>query len=49
MNGGQALAFVIFATIVAVTPGPSNILLAAIGASSGVRRGLGALLGIPWG
>jgi threonine/homoserine/homoserine lactone efflux protein len=49
MNGGQALAFVIFATIVAVTPGPSNILLAAIGASSGVRRGLGALLGITLG
>jgi threonine/homoserine/homoserine lactone efflux protein len=49
MNGGQALAFLIFATIAAVTPGPSNILLAAIGASSGVRRGIGALLGITLG
>jgi len=46
MNAGQALAFLIFATIAAVTPGPSNILLAAIGAGSGVRRGIGALMGI---
>ena len=49
MNGGDALAFLIFATIAAITPGPSNILLAAIGASSGVRCGIAALMGITLG
>jgi len=41
----QVVAFVTFSAVVAGTPGPSNTLLTAIGARSGVRRGLTSLLG----
>jgi len=41
----QLVAFVTFSAVVAGTPGPSNALLTAIGARSGVRRGLPGLLG----
>jgi len=41
----QLIAFVTFSAVVAGTPGPSNALLTAIGARSGVRRGLPSLLG----
>lgn len=34
-----------FSAVVAGTPGPSNALLTAVGASVGVRRGLASLLG----
>jgi threonine/homoserine/homoserine lactone efflux protein len=41
----QVIAFVTFSAVVAGTPGPSNALLTAVGASAGVRRGLPSLLG----
>jgi threonine/homoserine/homoserine lactone efflux protein len=45
----QALAFFIFALVAAGTPGPSNIILTAVGANAGVRRGLSCLFGIVLG
>jgi threonine/homoserine/homoserine lactone efflux protein len=42
---GHALAFVLFAVVAAITPGPSNLLLTSTGAAVGVRRGVSALLG----
>ena len=41
----QVIAFVTFSAVVAGTPGPSNTLLAAVGARAGVRHGLASLLG----
>jgi threonine/homoserine/homoserine lactone efflux protein len=41
----QLAAFVTFTAVVAGTPGPSNTLLTAIGARTGVRRGFASLLG----
>jgi threonine/homoserine/homoserine lactone efflux protein len=41
----HTLAFLGFSIVVAGTPGPSNALLTATGASVGVRRGLPALVG----
>jgi threonine/homoserine/homoserine lactone efflux protein len=41
----QMTAFVAFSAVVAGTPGPSNTLLTAVGARTGVRRGLPSLLG----
>jgi threonine/homoserine/homoserine lactone efflux protein len=41
----QVIAFVTFSAVVAGTPGPSNALLTAVGASVGVRRGVVSLLG----
>jgi threonine/homoserine/homoserine lactone efflux protein len=41
----QVIAFVTFAAIVAGTPGPSNMLLTAVGARGGIRTGLPSLLG----
>lgn len=41
----RMIAFVTFAAVVAGTPGPSNALLTAVGAKTGVRRGLPSLLG----
>ena len=41
----RLIAFVTFAAVVAGTPGPSNALLTAIGATVGVRQGLASLLG----
>lgn len=41
----QAIAFVAFSAVAAGTPGPSNMLLAAVGAREGFRRGLASLLG----
>ena len=45
MTGRQAIAFVLFAVVAAITPGPSNLILTSTGAAVGVRRGLPALLG----
>jgi threonine/homoserine/homoserine lactone efflux protein len=42
---GHALAFVLFAVVAAITPGPSNLILTSTGAAVGVLRGLPALLG----
>jgi threonine/homoserine/homoserine lactone efflux protein len=41
----RVIAFVTFSAVVAGTPGPSNALLTAIGAKSGIRHGLASLLG----
>jgi threonine/homoserine/homoserine lactone efflux protein len=49
MTTDQALAFVLFAIIAAITPGPSNILLTSTGANAGVRRGLPCLFGVAVG
>jgi threonine/homoserine/homoserine lactone efflux protein len=49
MTIDQAFAFVLFAIVAAITPGPSNIIVAATGASVGVRRGLPCLLGVAVG
>jgi threonine/homoserine/homoserine lactone efflux protein len=43
------VAFVLFAVVAAVTPGPSNIMLTAVGAQAGVLRGLPCLLGVAAG
>jgi threonine/homoserine/homoserine lactone efflux protein len=43
------LAFLVFAVVAAVTPGPSNVVLAATGARVGVWRGLPCLFGVSLG
>ena len=43
------MAFLLFAIVAAVTPGPSNIMLTAAGARAGVVRGLPCLLGVTTG
>jgi threonine/homoserine/homoserine lactone efflux protein len=49
MAPDQAIGFALFAVVAAGTPGPSNVLLAATGASVGIRRGLPCLLGVALG
>src|SRR5688572_5062308 len=49
MTADQALAFLLFACVAAITPGPSNIILTSTGASVGVRRGLPCLFGVTIG
>jgi len=49
MTPDQAVAFLLFAVVAAGTPGPSNLLLTATGASVGVLRGLPCLLGVTVG
>jgi threonine/homoserine/homoserine lactone efflux protein len=43
------LAFLLFAFVAAVTPGPSNVMLVAAGAQAGIVRGLPCLLGVTSG
>jgi threonine/homoserine/homoserine lactone efflux protein len=43
------VAFLVFAVVAAVTPGPSNIMLTAAGAQAGVLGGLPCLLGVTTG
>jgi threonine/homoserine/homoserine lactone efflux protein len=43
------VAFLLFAVVAAVTPGPSNVMLTAAGAHVGVLRGLPCLLGVTTG
>ena len=45
----QAVGFLLFAVVAAVTPGPSNVMLTAAGASVGVLKGLPCLLGVTTG
>jgi threonine/homoserine/homoserine lactone efflux protein len=45
MSTQQAAAFLLFAVVAAITPGPSNVMLTATGAQVGVVRGLPCLLG----
>jgi len=49
MTTEQAAAFVLFAFVAAVTPGPSNVMLTAAGAQGGVLKGLPCLLGVGTG
>ena len=43
------MAFLVFAVVAAVSPGPSNIMLTAAGAQAGVLGGLPCLLGVTTG
>ncbi len=45
----RSVAFLLFAVVAAVTPGPSNIMLTAAGAQTGVLGGLPCLLGVTTG
>jgi threonine/homoserine/homoserine lactone efflux protein len=45
MTVGHAMAFLLFAMVAAITPGPSNLILTSTGAAVGVLRGLPALMG----
>lgn len=45
MTGEQAAAFLVFALVAAITPGPSNTMITATGAKAGFRRGLPCALG----
>ena len=49
MTAAQVLAFAAFAFVAAVTPGPSNIVIASTGARVGVWRGLPCLVGAATG
>ena len=49
MSTEQTAAFVLFAVVAAVTPGPSNVMLTAAGANGGVVRGLPCLFGVTAG
>lgn len=49
MSTGQAIAFVLFAVVAAITPGPSNLILTSTGAAVGVVRGFPALVGQVFG
>lgn len=49
MSTEQAIAFVLFAFVAAITPGPSNLILTSVGATVGVRRGLTTLFGVTLG
>lgn len=46
MDLDQAWTFVVFATVAAITPGPSNVMLTATGSLVGILRGLPCLLGV---
>ena len=43
------MAFLLFAFVASVTPGPSNLMLTAAGAQTGIVRGLPCLLGVTTG
>lgn len=45
----RAIAFLLFAIVAAITPGPSNLILTATGAVVGVSRGLPCLFGVAVG
>ena len=49
MTREQTIAFFAFSVAAAGTPGPSNVLLTATGASVGVLRGLPSLMGVAIG
>jgi threonine/homoserine/homoserine lactone efflux protein len=49
MTPERVVAFLLFAVVAAVTPGPSNLLLTATGARVGVVRGMPAVLGVGLG
>jgi threonine/homoserine/homoserine lactone efflux protein len=49
MSLEQVIAFVIFAVVTSITPGPNNVMLTATGANVGIRRGLPHVLGVGLG
>ena len=49
MSTEQVQAFLVFAVVAAITPGPSNVMLTATGANVGVLRGLPCLFGVSAG
>ena len=49
MSTEQAVAFLIFATVAAITPGPSNAMLTVTGAAVGIARGFPCLFGVASG
>jgi threonine/homoserine/homoserine lactone efflux protein len=49
MTREQVVAFLLFAVVAAVTPGPSNVMLTAAGANTGVLKGLPCLFGVTTG
>jgi threonine/homoserine/homoserine lactone efflux protein len=49
MAAEHTLAFMLFAVVAAITPGPSNLILTSNGASVGVLRGLPSMLGVTLG
>jgi threonine/homoserine/homoserine lactone efflux protein len=49
MTTEQIVTFLAFAFAAAVTPGPSNIILASAGANGGLRRGIPCLFGVTLG
>jgi threonine/homoserine/homoserine lactone efflux protein len=49
MPMGQVVAFLLFAVVAAVTPGPSNVMLTAAGANAGILKGLPCLFGVTTG
>ena len=49
MEPEEIAAFLLFAVVAAVTPGPSNIMLTAAGAQAGIFKGLPCLFGVATG
>jgi threonine/homoserine/homoserine lactone efflux protein len=49
MTTEQMVAFLLFAVVAAVTPGPSNVMVTAAGANAGVLKGLPCLFGVATG
>ena len=49
MTAEQAISFLLFAIVAAITPGPSNLILTSMGATVGVLRGLPCLCGVAIG
>ncbi|HXX39420.1 MAG TPA: LysE family translocator [bacterium] len=49
MTTEHVVAFLLFAVVAAVTPGPSNVMLTAAGAHAGVLKGLPCLFGVTTG
>lgn len=49
MTAEQAIGFLLFAIVAAITPGPSNLIVTSTGATVGIIRGLPALAGVAVG
>ena len=49
MTAEQSIAFLVFAVVAAITPGPSNLMLTATGAIAGIVRGLPCVAGVALG
>jgi threonine/homoserine/homoserine lactone efflux protein len=49
MTSDHVIAFLVFAVVAAITPGPSNVLLTSTGATVGVLRGLPSVAGVAIG